>query len=157
MADAIGIDEFRPEAPRNLVGFDYPAHRYPGFLRMQRSENIDELMPIGRAHVRSRYGRSGLGDIQPGDKVLIVTYPHQHELAFEAIRRAMLEDGAERVGRRGPSHSRRESGCVGERIEHGVVIFVFSLVGLKMAFIRWVQCAASWECVCRGIRSGSRR
>jgi hypothetical protein len=99
MTAPLPIDDFRPRAPEIIPGFKYPAHRYPAYLRAERTDDLDELMPIARTHVRSRYGRSGLGDIQPDDKLLIITYPHQNEIVFEAIRRAMLEEGAERVDR----------------------------------------------------------
>ena len=56
-------------------------------------------MPLARAHVRRRYGRSALGDVQPGDELLIVTFPHQNELVFQALRRALLEIGVGKVDR----------------------------------------------------------
>ena len=56
-------------------------------------------MPLARAHVRRRYGRSALGDVQPGDELLIVTFPHQNEIVFDALRRALLEIGVGKVDR----------------------------------------------------------
>src|SRR5258708_31510913 len=56
-------------------------------------------MPLARMLARRRYGRSALGPTVPGDRVLIVTYPHQNDLVFEVLRRAILEEGAESVDR----------------------------------------------------------
>ena len=78
-----------PGVPAPLDGFDYPAPRFPHYLLQDRTDDIEELMPLARAHVRRRYGRSALGDVRAGDELLIVTFPHQNELVFEALRRAL--------------------------------------------------------------------
>ncbi len=88
-----------PGVPAPLDGFDYPAPRFPRYLLQERTDDIEELMPLARAHVRRRYGRSALGDVQPGDELLIVTFPHQKEIVFEALRRALLEIGVAKVDR----------------------------------------------------------
>ena len=88
-----------PGVPAPLDGFDYPAPRFPRYLLQERTDDIEELMPLARAHVRRRYGRSALGDVQPGDELLIVTFPHQNEIVFDALRRALLEIGVEKVDR----------------------------------------------------------
>lgn len=96
---SVTLDRLAAGTPAALDGFDYPAPRYPGYLRQERTDDIEELMPLARTHVARRYGRSALGDIRPGDELLIVTYPHQNEVVFEALRRAMLEAGVARVDR----------------------------------------------------------
>jgi hypothetical protein len=88
-----------PGVPAPLPGYEFPAPRFPRYLLQDRTDDIEELMPLGRAHVRRRYGRSALGDVRPGDELLIVTFPHQHELVFEALRRALLELGVANVDR----------------------------------------------------------
>jgi hypothetical protein len=88
-----------PGVPAPLDGYDFPAPRFPRYLLQDRTGDIEELMPLARAHVRRRYGRSALGDVRPGDELLIVTFPHQHELVFEALRRALLELGVAKVDR----------------------------------------------------------
>jgi hypothetical protein len=88
-----------PGVPAPLDGFDYPAPRFPRYLLQERTDDIEELMPLARAHVRRRYGRSALGDVQPGDELLIVTFPHQNEIVFDALRRALLEIGVGKVDR----------------------------------------------------------
>ncbi|MQA93462.1 MAG: hypothetical protein GEV11_02065 [Streptosporangiales bacterium] len=96
---AVPFDRLTPGLPAPLDGFDYPAPRHPAYLRQQRTEDIEDLMPLARSHVRRRYGRAALGNLEPNDELLIITYPHQHDLAFEAIRRALLEEGAKKVDR----------------------------------------------------------
>ncbi len=88
-----------PGVPAPLDGFDYPAPRFPRYLLQERTDSVEDLMPLARSHVRRRYGRSALGDIVSGDELLIVTFPHQNELVFEALRRALLESGVAKVDR----------------------------------------------------------
>lgn len=95
----INLDEFTPGIPSPLKGFDYPAPRHPSYLKQERTEDIDDLMPIARALVKRGYGRSALNDIQKNDHILVMTLPHQHDLVFEAIKRAMLEYGVAKVDR----------------------------------------------------------
>jgi hypothetical protein len=78
---------------------DYPAPRFPRYLLQDRTDSVEDLMPLARSHVRRRYGRSALGDVVPGDELLIVTFPHQNEVVFEALKRALLELGVAKVDR----------------------------------------------------------
>src|SRR3954454_9117854 len=86
-----------PGGPAPLDGVDYPAPRFARYLLQERTDDIEELMPLARSHVRRRYGRSALGDVRPGDELLIVTFPHQNEVVFEALRdqklRQLVTDG----------------------------------------------------------------
>ena len=88
-----------PGVPAPLDGFDYPAPRFPRYLLQDRTDSVEDLMPLARSHVRRRYGRSALGDVVPGDELLIVTFPHQNEVVFEALKRALLELGVAKVNR----------------------------------------------------------
>ncbi|HEX4831950.1 MAG TPA: hypothetical protein VH478_12750 [Trebonia sp.] len=88
-----------PGVPAPLDGFDYPAPRFPRYLLQERTDSVADLMPLARSHVRRRYGRSALGGIAGGDELLIVTFPHQSEVVFEAIKQALLEDGVAKVDR----------------------------------------------------------
>src|SRR5680860_1518559 len=96
---AVGLERLAPGVPAPLRGFEYPAPRHPSYLRQERTDDVDELMPLARSHVRRRYGRSALGNISADDELLIITYPHQHDAVFEALRRALLEEGVKRVDR----------------------------------------------------------
>ncbi len=96
---SVDLSSLAPGVPAAMDGLSYPAPRFPRYLLQERTDDIEELMPLARAHVRRRYGRSALGDIRPGDQLLIVTFPHQNDIVFEAIRRALLELGVEKVDR----------------------------------------------------------
>ncbi|MDQ7907559.1 hypothetical protein RB614_23850 [Phytohabitans sp. ZYX-F-186] len=98
-AAAVRLEDLTLGMPAATDGFDFPAPRYPAYLCQERPSDIEELMPLARAHVRRRYGRSALGDIKPQDELLIVTYPHQNDMVFEALRRAMLLEGVAKVDR----------------------------------------------------------
>src|SRR6266536_2420115 len=91
----VELNELAPGTPTTLPGLGYPAPRHPGYLRQERCDDPCALMPLARR----RYGRSALGPTAPGDHVLIITYPHQNDLVFEVLRRALLEEGAEAVDR----------------------------------------------------------
>ncbi|TAN20782.1 MAG: hypothetical protein EPN30_09870 [Actinomycetota bacterium] len=93
------LEEFAPGTPASLPGMSYPAPRHPFYLRQERCTDVEELMPLARSVARRRYGRAALGPTIPGDKILIITYPHQNDVVYEAVRRALLEEGAESVDR----------------------------------------------------------
>lgn len=95
----VELNELAPGTPTTLPGLGYPAPRHPGYLRQERCDDPCALMPLARTLARRRYGRSALGPTAPGDHVLIITYPHQNDLVFEVLRRALLEEGAEAVDR----------------------------------------------------------
>ncbi len=93
------LSEHAPGTPAGLPGMSYPAPRHPFYLRQERTSDVEELMPLARSVARRRYGRAALGPTIPGDKILIITYPHQNDVVYEAVRRALLEEGAESVDR----------------------------------------------------------
>ena len=95
----IPLEDLAPGIPDALPGFDYPAPRHPSYLRQERTDDIEELMPLARSHARRRYGRAALGNLEPDDELLVITYPHQHDLVFEALKRALLEEGVKRIDR----------------------------------------------------------
>ncbi len=99
MESTLDLQSLAPGVPEPLPGFEYPPHRYPSYLRQERTDHYAQLLPIARAHVRRRYGRSALGGIRPDDELLIITYPHQNDLVFEALREAMLSEGVAKVDR----------------------------------------------------------
>src|SRR5581483_12272308 len=100
MASAnIALGTLAPGVPKALSGFAYPAPRHPAYLRQTRASDIEELMPLARSHIQRKYGRSALGDIRPNDHLLIITFPHQNDLVFDAIKRALLETGVAKIDR----------------------------------------------------------
>src|SRR4051812_29257950 len=95
----VRLHDLAPGVPPALSGFDLPAPRHPAYLRQERTDDLEALMPLARAHLQRRYGRSALGDIRENDHLLIITFPHQNDLVFEALKRALLERGVARVDR----------------------------------------------------------
>ena len=99
IARILRLASLAPGVPKPLPGFDYPAPRHPAYLRQERCNDLEELMPLARSHLQRRYGRSALGDIRENDDLLIVTFPHQNDMVFDVMKRALLERGAARVDR----------------------------------------------------------
>jgi hypothetical protein len=95
----ISLGVLAPGVAAALPGFQYPAPRHPTYLRQERITDIEALMPLARAHLQRRYGRSALGDICEHDHLLIITFPHQNDPVFEALKRALLERGMAQVDR----------------------------------------------------------
>ena len=79
-----------------LEGSEYPAPRYPAYLRQERTDDIEALLPLARSLVRRKYGRMAL-DVSPEDEILIITAPHQNPVVFEVMGRALQELGVKKV------------------------------------------------------------
>lgn len=94
----VKLDELRAAADTTLPGFDYPISRHPWYLHQERTDDPADLLPIARHLVTKRYGRNALA-VEPDDQLLIVTYPHQNEVVFDVMQRALLEAGATSVDR----------------------------------------------------------
>jgi hypothetical protein len=94
-ADPTIADLAQPALPK-LPGFDYPAPKHPTYLLQERTDDIDELLPLARSLVRRKYGRAAL-DVTPDDEILIITAPHQNAVVFEVISRALRELGVKKV------------------------------------------------------------
>ena len=113
---------------------EYPEPRYPSYLRMP--ESVEEVMPYAQALVRNKSNilGLGLGVINPGESVLIVTSVRtaEEKLFTDAVKRALeernvnatwmdpleiaidpaaaRESTARRASRRRPSRSRGANG-----------------------------------------------
>lgn len=76
----------------------YPAPRYPE--RPEEPTAVDQLMPYARKAVQKTAGLGTMGNVKPGEKVLLAVPAGQHELAVEAVIRALKEKGiaAEAIG-----------------------------------------------------------
>jgi hypothetical protein len=72
-------------------GEKYPAPRWPSYFKTPKS--IDELMPAARLLVRNQSGLQGkgMGILQPGEKVLIVTGDEADPMVIAAITKALEE------------------------------------------------------------------
>lgn len=86
-----------PSHPEPLPGLTCPAPRHPWYLHQPRSDDPEQLLPIARTHVARRYGRMALGGLEPGDRILIITFPHQDPVVFEVMTRALVETGVDSV------------------------------------------------------------
>ena len=75
----------------------YPAPRWPSYLT--KLKTVDEMMPHARDLVRNKAGFGGnspglgLGLLQPGEEIMIVTDTTAEDLVVEAIVRALAERG----------------------------------------------------------------
>src|SRR5262249_60287631 len=70
---------------------EYPAPRWPAYFKAPKS--IDDLMPAARALVRNQSGLQGkgMGILQPGESVLIVTGDAADPLGISPCDRAWTE------------------------------------------------------------------
>ena len=57
----------------------------------------EELLPYARKAVEQTYGRSALGPIDAGDRILVIAPQSQDQRTFEIVKTAMLEKGAAQV------------------------------------------------------------
>jgi hypothetical protein len=96
VVEHLSITELAAPPDRARPGFDFPAPRHPAYLRQERTEDIESLLPLARSLVRRKYGRMAL-DVAPEDEILIITAPHQNPVVFEVMGRALREIGAKRV------------------------------------------------------------
>lgn len=79
--------------------------RFPKYLFQERLNSVEQVLPLARTRVRNRYSYSsfqsgapfGDGRISDGARLLIVTYPDQNEVVLEAIKQALIEEGAAAV------------------------------------------------------------
>lgn len=80
---------------------EYPTPRWPSYLRAPRS--VEDAMPRARVLVRDKAGFGGnspgvgLGMLQRGDEVMIVTDTTADVLIVEAVRRALADRGVKSV------------------------------------------------------------
>src|SRR5262249_33437016 len=77
--------------PPPAASTEYPAPRWPAYFKAPKS--IDDLMPAARALVRNQSGLQGkgMGILQPGESVLIVTGDDSDPMVLDAIQRALTE------------------------------------------------------------------
>ncbi len=73
----------------------YPAPRFPKYLRTVTT--IDPLMPSARLAARQIAGRTPLGLLKSGERLLLVVPDHQDPLVLQAVVKAMEERGVKMV------------------------------------------------------------
>ncbi|MBI4446980.1 MAG: hypothetical protein HY645_13885 [Acidobacteria bacterium] len=97
-----------PGSPRDVLpGFQYPAPKYPAYFFVKHT--VEDLLPVARRYVRATYkyvqmeyrGDNTIYYYRPpraGDVVLLVTNRRvQDPIVLEALKRAILEEGAKKV------------------------------------------------------------
>ncbi len=73
----------------------YPAPRFPKYLRSVTS--VDPLVPPARLAARQIAGRTPLGLVKSGERLLLVVPDHQEPLTLQAVVRALEERGVKVV------------------------------------------------------------
>ena len=92
----LSVTELGPGPEPITAGFSFPAPKYPAYLRQERTDDVEALLPLARSLVRRKYGRMAL-NVEPEDEILIITAPHQNLVVFEVMARALKELGARKV------------------------------------------------------------
>ena len=66
-----------------------PAYRQPS--------SVEDCLPQARLMVKKEHGRTAMGPVADGDRILIVTLPDQDAFVAEAVIQACQEAGADGV------------------------------------------------------------
>jgi len=72
-------------------------YQYPRAPKYAKPTKIEDCLPQARLMVKKEHGRTAMGPITEGDRVLIVTLPDQDELVAAAVAQACEEAGAVEV------------------------------------------------------------
>ena len=74
--------------------FNYPAPRAPQYTK---PTSADDCLPQAKLLVKKEHGRAAMGPVRKGDNILILTLPDQDDYVREAVTKALIEEGAEKV------------------------------------------------------------
>ncbi|MBI4446361.1 MAG: hypothetical protein HY645_10675 [Acidobacteria bacterium] len=74
--------------------FSYPSPRYPGYVRPPKT--VDDVLPNARQAVRLNWGRTPLGQVNPGERVLIFTSGKAYEEPNFIVLKALVKAFEER-------------------------------------------------------------
>ncbi|MBI4454980.1 MAG: hypothetical protein HY644_03675 [Acidobacteria bacterium] len=74
--------------------FSYPAPLIPEWSLPAKEYTVEDLLPYAMRAVEQTYGRSAIGPINQGDKILVIAAQSQDKIAWEAMKTAMLKKGA---------------------------------------------------------------
>lgn len=77
-----------------MAVYNYPAPRAPKY---RKPLSVENCLPQARLLVNHTEGRTSLGPVKPGDRMLIVTHPDQDVYVREAVTQVLMEAGAEQV------------------------------------------------------------
>ena len=71
--------------------YNYPAPRAPKY---ERPTSVEQCLPQARRFAKKTHGRAAMGPVKKGDRLLIVTLPDQDPYVRDAVRQALIEEGA---------------------------------------------------------------
>jgi hypothetical protein len=74
--------------------YNYPEPRAP---RYKKPESVEECLSQARILAKKEHGRTAMGPIRKGEKILIVSLHDQNDYVQGAITQALMEEGAEKV------------------------------------------------------------
>lgn len=74
-----------------------PAYPEPRAPHYEKPTSVEDCLPKARTMVKKEGGRTALGPIEDGDRLLVLTLLDQNEYVAEAIEKAALEAGADEV------------------------------------------------------------
>lgn len=77
-----------------MAKYSYPAPIAPVY---KEPKSVEDCLPQARQIVKKQHGRTAIGPVEKGERILIITLPDQNEYVKEAITIACKEAGAEEV------------------------------------------------------------
>jgi len=77
-----------------MTMYNYPAPKAPTY---KEPRSVEDCLPQARQLVTREYGRTAMGPIKKGDRLLIITLPDQNKYVREAVSIACKEAGAAEV------------------------------------------------------------
>ncbi len=77
-----------------MTTYNYSAPQAPSY---KKPTSVEDCLPNARIFAKKQHGRTALGPVKRGDKILIVSYPDLDKYVKEAVTQALEEEGAEKV------------------------------------------------------------
>jgi len=77
-----------------MAVYNYPEPCAPEY---KKPTSVEDCLPQARLLAKKTVGRGALGPVKKGDNLLIVTLADQDKFVEEAIKQALIEEGAEKV------------------------------------------------------------
>ncbi len=74
--------------------YNYSAPKAPNY---KKPSSVDDCLPQARIMAKKEHGRTAMGPVKKGDKIIIVSLPDQDRYVQEAVVQALKEEGAEKV------------------------------------------------------------
>jgi hypothetical protein len=71
--------------------YNYSAPKAPNY---KKPSSVDDCLPQARIMAKKEHGRTAMGPVKKGDKIIIVSLPDQDRYVQEAVVQALKEEGA---------------------------------------------------------------